>query len=71
LNNFGRGPVRHIPVAFGQIPISGSKEKVVLSFPYIIQCKIVTCSLMKAPGLVVLDKLNFENIILKTYFLIP
>jgi len=30
-----------IPVNFGQIPISGSREDVVWSFPYIIQCKIV------------------------------
>jgi len=31
-----------IPVEFGQIPISGSREEAVRSFPYIIQCKIVT-----------------------------
>jgi len=31
-----------IPVKFGKIPISGSKDEVVCSFPYIIQCKIVT-----------------------------
>jgi len=31
-----------IPVKFGQIPISGSREEVVWTFPYIIQCKIVT-----------------------------
>jgi len=31
-----------IPVKFGQIPISGSREDVVCSFPNIIQCKIVT-----------------------------
>jgi len=31
-----------IPVEFGQIPISGSREDVVWTFPYIIQCKIVT-----------------------------
>jgi len=31
-----------IPVKFGQIPNSGSREDVVWSFPYIIQCKIVT-----------------------------
>jgi len=31
-----------IPMKFGQIPISGSREDVVWSFPYIIQCKIVT-----------------------------
>jgi len=31
-----------IPVMFGQIPISGSKEDAVWTFPYIIQCKIVT-----------------------------
>jgi len=31
-----------IPVKFGQIPNSGSKEDVVWSFPNIIQCKIVT-----------------------------
>jgi len=41
-NNFGRGPWI-IPVEFGQIS-SGSRQEVVLgsSFPYIIQCKIVT-----------------------------
>jgi len=31
-----------IPVEFGQITISGSKEDIVWTFPYIIQCKIVT-----------------------------
>jgi len=31
-----------IPVQFGWIPISGSREEVVWTFPYIIQCKIVT-----------------------------
>jgi len=31
-----------IPAEFGQIPISGSREEVVWTFPYIIQCKIVT-----------------------------
>ena len=31
-----------IPVEFGQITISGSKEDVRWTFPYIIQCKIVT-----------------------------
>jgi len=31
-----------IPVKFGQIPNSGSREEVVWSFPYINQCKIVT-----------------------------
>jgi len=31
-----------IPVQFGQIPISGSREEVVWTFPYIIQCKILT-----------------------------
>ena len=31
-----------IPVEFGQTPISGSREEVIWSFPYIIQCKIVT-----------------------------
>jgi len=31
-----------IPVEFSQIPISGSREEVVCSFPYIFQCKIVT-----------------------------
>jgi len=30
------------PAQFGQIPISGSREEVVWTFPYIIQCKIVT-----------------------------
>jgi len=29
-----------IPVEFGQIPISDSREEVVWSFPYIVQCKI-------------------------------
>jgi len=33
---------RIIPVKFGQISISGSREDVVWSFLYIIQCKIVT-----------------------------
>jgi len=32
---------RIIPVKFGQLPICGSREDVVWSFPYIIQCKIV------------------------------
>jgi len=31
-----------IPSEFGQIPIGGSKKEVVKSFPFIIQCKIVT-----------------------------
>ena len=31
-----------IPVEFGQIPISGSREEVIWSFPYINLCKIVT-----------------------------
>jgi len=31
-----------IPAEFGQIPISGSREEVVWSFLYIIQCKSVT-----------------------------
>ena len=31
-----------IPVEFGQITISGSREDVVWTFPYTIQCKIVT-----------------------------
>jgi len=31
-----------IPVEFGQNTISGSREDVVWTFPYIIQCKIVT-----------------------------
>ena len=31
-----------IPVKFGPIPISGSREDVVWSFPFIIQCKNVT-----------------------------
>jgi len=30
-----------IPAEFGQIPIGGSREEVVESFPYISQCKIV------------------------------
>ena len=31
-----------IDVEFGKIPISGSREEVIWTFPYIIQCKIVT-----------------------------
>jgi len=31
-----------IPFEFGKIPISGSREEVVCSFPYVIRCKIVT-----------------------------
>jgi len=31
-----------IPVKFGPIPISGSREEVVWTFPYINQSKIVT-----------------------------
>jgi len=31
-----------IPVEYGKTTISGSREDVVWSFPYIIQCKIVT-----------------------------
>jgi len=31
-----------IRVQFGQISISGSREDIILTFPYIIQCKIVT-----------------------------
>jgi len=31
-----------IPVEFDQIPISGSREEVICSFPCKIQCKIVT-----------------------------
>jgi len=31
-----------IPVEFGRIPISSSREEVICSFPYINQCKIVT-----------------------------
>jgi len=31
-----------IPVEFGQITISGSREDVVWTFPYIIQCNILT-----------------------------
>ena len=31
-----------IPVEFGKIPVSGSSKEVVSSFPFIIQCKIVT-----------------------------
>ena len=30
-----------IPVEFSQIPISGFREEVIHSYPYIIQCKIV------------------------------
>jgi len=33
---------RIIPVKFGEIPISSSREDVIWSFPYIIQCKSVT-----------------------------
>ena len=61
------------PAVFGQIPISGSREEVVRSFPYIIQCKIVTsrrCYIpnMNALGLVVLDKNIFENCVLRSIF---
>jgi len=31
-----------IPVEFSEIPISGSRKGVIWTFPYIIQCKIVT-----------------------------
>jgi len=31
-----------IPAEFGQITISRSREDVIWTFPYIIQCKIVT-----------------------------
>jgi len=31
-----------IPVQFGQIIISGSREEVVWTFPNLMQCKIVT-----------------------------
>jgi len=31
-----------IPIEFGQIPINGSREEVVCSFPYIIQFKNVS-----------------------------
>jgi len=41
LNNFDDHP-GILFVKFGQIPISGSREDVVWSFPYIIPCKIVT-----------------------------
>ena len=33
---------RTSPVEFGQITITGSREDVVWTFPYIIQCNIVT-----------------------------
>jgi len=55
-----------IPFEFGQIPISSSREDVVWTFSYIIQCKIV-----KSQGLVVSDKKMFENCVLKTYFVTP
>ena len=42
LNNFGRGHLGIIPVEFGQIPFSGSREEFVWSFPYKIKCNIVT-----------------------------
>jgi len=42
LNNFGRGPPNDHSSVFGQIPISGSREDVVWTFPYKIQGKIVT-----------------------------
>jgi len=32
----------NIPAEFGQISISGSREEVVWTFPFIILCKIVT-----------------------------
>jgi len=31
-----------IPVEFGQMPISSSRQEVVWTFPYLIQCKIMT-----------------------------
>jgi len=40
-NNLGNH-LRIIYVEFGQIPITGLGEEVVRSFPYKIQCKIVT-----------------------------
>jgi len=41
-----------IPVEFGQITISGSREDIVWTFPSIIQCKIVTtgAGLILTPG---------------------
>ena len=31
-----------IPAEYSQIPISGLREEVIWSFPYILQCKIMT-----------------------------
>jgi len=61
-NNVGRGP-GIIPVEFGQISISGSREELVWgsSFPNIIQCKIVTpghCTFRQED----FWKLHFENL---------
>jgi len=42
LNNFVGDHLGTIPVQFGQIPISGSRENVVNTLLYTIQCKIVT-----------------------------
>jgi len=42
VNNFDRGPPRDHSCEVWSNPISGLKEDVVWSFPYINQCKIVT-----------------------------
>ena len=51
LKKFGRGPPRD-NAEFGQVPISDSREEVVWTFPYIIQCKTVTpgAVLILTPG---------------------
>jgi len=46
-----------IPVEFGQIPISGLGE-VTQSFPYIIQCKIVT----PGAGSILITGAKFEQL---------
>jgi len=47
-----------IPVKFGRIPISGSREEVVLTFPYIVQGKIVT----PGPGSILTQGALFEQL---------
>jgi len=68
LNNFRRGPPGTIPVQFGQIPISGSREDVVCSFPYIIQFKIVTpgAGSISTPGGIIWTTL-VEDLKMKLY----
>jgi len=55
----------NIPVEFGQIPISSSREEVVLSFPNIIQWKIVTPTRMMDDGQWVITKAHIEHFVLR------